>query len=338
MSLAVGKRMFPTGKVIPLPAAGQGRPPPRLLEQVGLALRARHYSPRTERVYVAWLRKFILFHNKRHPGELGEQEIGDFLSYLATERKVSASTQNQALAAILFLYKEVMGRQLEWLGNLVHAQRPVRIPVVLSRDEVTAIRRQLHGVHALMASLMYGAGLRLTECTSLRVKDVDFERHEISIRDGKGRKDRLTLVRPLGDHLKQVKLQHQRDLERGGGFVAIPDALRLKYPRAAREWLWQWLFPASRHYEDRTTGEHRRHHIHETVFQRSIKLAVTAAGITKPASAHTLRHSFATHLLESGYDIRTIQELLGHKDVSTTMIYTHVLNRGPRAVLSPLDR
>jgi integron integrase len=298
---------------------------------------------RTEEAYVAWIRRFILFNGKRHPDGMGEPEIAAFLSNLATRGQVSASTQNQALAAILFLYKQVLARELDWLGGVVHAKRPERLPVVLSRDEAAALLARMQGVPALMASLLYGAGLRVLECAALRVKDLDFDRHELTVRDGKGRKDRVTILParlevPLRAHLARVHTQHARDLARGLGAVALPDALAQKYPSASREWPWQWLFPASRHYLDRLTGERRRHHIHETVLQRAVKTAVRAARIAKPATAHTLRHSFATHLLEDGYDIRTIQELLGHQDVRTTMIYTHVLNRGPRGVRSPIDR
>jgi integron integrase len=274
---------------------------------------------------------------------MGETEIAAFLSDLATRGQVSASTQNQALAAVLFLYQRVLGRELDWLGGVIHAKRPERLPVVLSRDEVAALLARMQGVTALMASLLYGSGLRVLECATLRVKDLDFDRHELVVRDGKGRKDRVTILPAriesrLRSHLARVRTQHARDLARGLGAVALPDALDRKYPSAPREWPWQWVFPASRHYVDRATGEKRRHHLHETVLQRAVKAATRAARIAKPATAHTLRHSFATHLLEDGYDIRTIQELLGHQDVRTTMIYTHVLNRGPRGVRSPIDR
>jgi len=255
---------------------------------------------------------------------------------------VAASTQNQASSAILFLYVEVLKRDLAWLDRVVRARRPLRVPVVLSRVEVAAILGRLAGDCWLMASLMYGSGLRVAECAALRVKDVDLERGEVVVRDGKGRKDRrtvlpLTLQAPLAAHLALVKQQHEADGRAGRGSVALPDALRSKYPRAAWEWVWQWVFPATRFYLDPTTGEQRRHHLHQSVVQRAVKEAVRAAGIAKHASYHALRHSFATHLLEAGYDIRTIQELLGHRDVSTTMIYAHVLNRGGRGVRSPLD-
>jgi integron integrase len=315
---------------------------PRLLDQVRLAMRTRHLSPRTEEAYIGWIRRFILFHGKRHPDDLGEPEITGFLSHLATHGQVAASTQNQALAALLFLYERVLGREIDWLSGLVHAKRPERLPVVLSRDEVKAVLARMEGVAALMASLLYGSGLRVLECAELRVKDLDLARHELTVRDGKGRKDRVTMLparleAALRAHLAQVHELHERDLAAGAGAVALPDALDRKYPGASRDWPWQWLFPASRHYVDPATGERRRHHIHETVLQRAVARAVSAAKIGKHATAHTLRHSFATHLLEAGYDIRTIQELLGHRDVRTTMIYTHVLNRGGRGVLSPFD-
>ena len=296
-----------------------------------------------EEAYVGWVRRFVLFHPKRHPDQMGEVEITAFLSHLATEGHVAASTQNQALAALLFLYQQVLGRQVEWLAGVVHAKRPERLPLVLSREEVVAVLARMQGVPALMASLLYGAGLRVLECAELRVKDLDFDRHELTVHDGKGRKDRVTMLPARAEsglraHLAGVQALHVKDLAAGFGSVALPDALDRKYPAAHREWPWQWAFPASRRYVDRVSRDKRRHHVHETVLQRAIKSALRAAGITKHATAHTLRHSFATHLLEDGYDIRTIQELMGHQDVKTTMIYTHVLNRGPRGVRSPLDR
>ena len=305
-------------------------------------MRMRHMSARTEEAYVGWIRRFIFFNRKRHPDEMGESEITAFLSHLATNAHVAASTQNQALAALLFLYQRVLGRDLDWLVNLVHAKRPERLPLVLSRGEVSAVLDRMGGVPALMATLLYGSGLRVLECAELRVKDLDFDRREVTVHDGKGRKDRVTmlpdLLKPsLLGHLAMVRELHERDLSQGAGAVALPDALDRKYPNASKDWAWQWVFPASRHYMDRATGQKRRHHVHETVLQRTFKAAVRAAGIGKNATVHTLRHSFATHLLEGGYDIRTIQELLGHKDVRTTMIYTHVLNRGGRGVRSPLD-
>jgi len=325
----------------PAPGGAPGRQP-KLLDRVRIAIRARHYSPRTEKAYVGWIKRYIFFHQKRHPNEMGEVEIRAFLADLATCRRVSASTQNQALSAILFLYRDVLERELAWMDGVVRPRRPVRLPVVLTREEVQAILSHLQGTPWIMASLLYGAGLRLMECCRLRVKNVDFARQEILVRDGKGRKDRVTmlpcLVRgPLAAHLDRVLARHVTDLREGMGSVELPDALATKYPAAAREWAWQWVFPASRPYLDRDTGEYRRHHLHESVLQRAVKEAVRRAGIPKPASCHSLRHSFATHLLEAGYDIRTIQELLGHRDVATTMIYTHVLNRGGRGVRSPLD-
>ena len=316
--------------------------PPHLLDRVREGLRARHYSARTEKAYVAWIRRFILFHGKRHPESMAEVEIGAYLSSLA-EAKVSSSTQNQALAALLFLYQQVLGRELEWLGNLVHAKRPKHVPVVLGRNEVRLVLAQFDGSPWLVSALLYGGGLRLLEALRLRVKDLDLDRREIVIRRGKGQKDRRTvlpnvLVERLRSHLLTVKEQHDRDISRGAGGVALPDALDRKYPNASREWIWQWVFPATRTYVDPARQEVRRHHLHETVIQRAVRAAARAAGISKPVSPHTLRHSFATHMLEDGYDIRTIQELLGHRDVSTTMIYTHVLNRGACGVRSPLDR
>ena len=273
---------------------------------------------------------------------MGADEVAAFLSHLAADRRVSASTQNQACSALLFLYCEVLGRPLPELGSIVRAKRPQRLPVVLTRAEVRTVLDRLNGPCALMAALMYGSGLRLLECCTLRVKDIDFERGQILVRDGKGRHDRVTMLPTalgvrLGAHLALVRAQHQADVRAGAGSVALPDALSAKSPRAAWEWGWQWVFPATRSYVDRSSGLRRRHHLHESVVQRAFKLAVQQAGLTKPASCHTLRHSFATHLLEGGYDIRTIQELLGHRDVATTMVYTHVLNRGGLGVRSPLD-
>jgi len=318
------------------------QPQPRLFERVRLAIRGRHYSPRTEKAYLGWIRRYILFHGKRHPDALGVPEVTAYLAHLAIAGHVSASTQNQAFSAILFLYRDVLGRELSGLDDTPRAKRPIRLPLVLARSEVQAVLQHLGGVPWLMCSLMYGSGLRLLECCRLRVKDVDFHRSEILVRDGKGRKDRLTvlparLVPVLGQHLERVERQHQRDLEGEAGYVALPDALARKYPSAPREWAWQWIFPARRLHVDAATGERRRHHLHESLLQRLFAAAVRDARLTKPATCHTLRHSFATHLLETGYDIRTIQELLGHSDVSTTMVYTHVLNRGGRGVQSPFD-
>jgi integron integrase len=305
-------------------------------------LRTRHYSRFTEKAYVAWIRRYVVFHGKRHPDGMGAPEVLAFLSSLAMDGHVSASTQNQAFSALLFLHREVLGHTLTGLDQTPRAKRPVRVPVVLSREEVARVMEHLAGTASLMAGLLYGSGLRILECLRLRVKDVDFERRELTVRDGKGRKDRRTVLPdvvadPLRLHLRRVRAIHDTDVKNGSGRVALPDALERKYPGAAAEWAWQWVFPASRHYVDARTGERLRHHVHETALQRAFHQAVRAAGITKPATAHTLRHSFATHLLERGYDIRTIQELLGHSDVSTTMVYTHVLNRGGRGVRSPLD-
>jgi len=314
-----------------------------VLERLQRAIAARHYSRRTEKAYVGWIRRYVAFCRQevRHP-DPPEAVVTRFLSVLASRGHVSASTQNQALSAIVFLYRDVLGRPLEGI-DAVRAKPSVRLPVVLSRPEVARILEHLQGVPWLMASLMYGSGLRLLECARLRVKDVDFERREITVRDGKGRKDRLTLLPDrlgpiLKAHLQRVRRWHTFDLDAGAGHVELPDALEKKYPLASQEWAWQWVFPASRVYHHPPTGKRRRHHLHESVLQRAFRDAVRAAGITKPASCHTLRHSFATHLLDVGYDIRTIQELLGHSDVATTMIYTHVLNRGGRGVRSPLDQ
>jgi integron integrase len=317
-------------------------PPRRLLDRVRDQLAMGHYSPRTVDAYVGWIRRFILFHGRRHPSEMGAPEVSAFLSNLATVGKVSASTQNQALAALLFLYADVLGRKLETLDEMVRAKRPARLPVVMTRQEVTVVLSKLSGTSRLMASVLYGAGLRLSECASLRVKDVDFSLSQLVVRSGKGQRDRVallpkSLVGPLQVQLQKVREQHDADLARGAGYVELPFALRSKYPNAAREWAWQWVFPATRSYTHSATKERRRHHLHETVLQRAMRRAVIAARVNKAVSCHTLRHSFATHLLEAGYDIRTIQKLLGHRDLRTTMIYTHVLNRGPLGVQSPLD-
>jgi len=300
-------------------------------------------SIRTEEAYVGWVRRFIFANDKRHPRELGAREVEAFLTHLAMHGRVAASTQNQALSALLFLYREVLQQELPWMENIRRAKRPERLPVVLSREEVAALLEEMNGVTWLMASLLYGAGLRLMECVRLRVQDVDFVRREITVRQGKGGKDRRTMlpaiiVDALQGQLAEARRVHERDLAAGFGAVWLPNALARKYPNAAREWAWQYVFPASSRSIDPRSSVERRHHLDETVLQRAVKQAVRRARIDKPATCHTLRHSFATHLLEAGHDIRTIQELLGHKDVSTTQIYTHVLNRGGRGVSSPLDR
>ncbi len=317
--------------------------PPKLLDQVRERLRVKHYSIRTEQVYVDWIKRFIRFHDKRHPKDMGAQEIEAFLTHLAVKGKVSASTQNQAKSALLFLYREVLEQKLPWLDKVTQAKASQRLPVVLTVAEVQAVLKRLSGTHWLIASLLYGAGLRLMEAVRLRVKDVEFARHEIIVREGKGGKDRMTMlpesaIEPLKRHLAKVKALHEEDLAAGGGDVYLPFALAKKYPNAEREWGWQYVFPSAKLSTDPRSGVTRRHHVDEKGIQRAMKQAVRDAGIVKPATPHTLRHSFATHLLMTGYDIRTVQELLGHSDVSTTMIYTHVLNRGGKGVVSPLDR
>lgn len=319
-----------------------GAKQPKLLDQVRAAVRRKHYSPRTAESYTHWIRRFIYFHGIRHPSDLGEREVTAFLNHLASDRNVAASTQNQALSALLFLYREVLDTPLGWLNGLERAKRPARVPAVLTRTEAHAILDQFHGARWLMASLLYGAGLRLRECLKLRIKDVDFEYRQITVRDGKGAKDRVTmlplgLVLPLKEHLVRVRALHDRDVASGHGDVELPGALAVKYPRMAYEWGWKFAFPSHKLAIDPRTGAVRRHHVYENYLIRAVKEAVRSAGITKHVSCHTLRHSFATHLLESGYDIRTVQELLGHSDVSTTMIYTHVLNKGGQGVTSPLD-
>ena len=317
-------------------------PKPKPLDQVRQAIRARHYSKRTEKTYADWIKRFILFHGKRHPLDMGEPEINQFLTDLAVNKKVSASTQNQALSALLFLYQHVLKKPLEWIDPAVRAKKPKRLPVVLTREEVKAILGPMEGGPKLVATLLYGAGLRLNECLHLRFKDIDFTRNQILVREGKGQKDRITTLpasvkEALLAHLRDVWRLHQRDLREGAGRVVLPYALNRKYPNADREWGWQWAFPAPTRYFDREAKIERRHHLHETVVQKAMRQAVLGAGIGKPATPHVLRHSFATHLLEDGYDIRTIQELLGHNDLNTTMIYTHVLNKGGRGVRSPAD-
>lgn len=316
---------------------------PRLLDQLRARVRRLGLSIRTEEAYAGWVRRFVLANGKRHPRDMGAREVETFLSMLATRGRVSASTQNQALAALLFLYREVLGQDLPWMNDIRRAKKPVRLPTVLTREEVAALLAEMSGVTWLMASLLYGAGLRLMECVRLRVQDVDFARREIVVRQGKGGKDRRTMlpaiaVDALQGQMAEARRTHERDLASGFGAVWLPNALDRKYLNAAREWAWQYVFPASVRSIDPRSGIERRHHLDETVLQRGVKAAVRRAGIAKPATCHTLRHSFATHLLEMGQDIRTVQELLGHADVSTTQIYTHVLNRGGSGVLSPLDR
>jgi len=312
------------------------------MDRVRAALRVRHYSRATETAYVSWILRYITYHGKRHPEELGERELSRYLTELAVVRGVSASTQNQALAALLFLYRSVLHCEVAWLDELVRAKRPKRVPVVLSRDEVAALLEHMEGAPRMAASLLYGSGLRLLECLTLRVKDVDLDRCEIRIQEAKGNRGRVTMIPRmllprLGEHLEGVQRQRMVELSLGHGGVEVPGAIARKYPNAGREMIWQWVFPAVRDYYDREKRQLRRHHMHQTVVQRQVKAAALAAKLTKRATCHTLRHSFATHLLESGYDIRTIQELLGHRSVSTTMIYTHVLNRGGLGVRSPLD-
>jgi integron integrase len=316
--------------------------PPKLLDRVRHACRARHYSRRTEDAYHDWCRRFILFHHIRHPNEMAEPEVNAFLTHLAVEGHVAASTQNQALSALLFLSQHVLNQPLNRLDGVIRANRPKRLPSVLSRDEVRRLFAALGGSPRLVLQLQYGSGLRVLEALQLRVKDLDFDGSKLVVRDGKGFQDRVTLlpaslVPPLLDHLTQRQLVHARDLARGLGRAPLPDALARKLPNADREWGWQWVFPAASHYVDRTTGVRHRHHLHESGISKALHTAVRTLGLTKRVTTHTFRHSFATHLLESGYDIRTVQELLGHKDVRTTMIYTHVLNSGPKAVRSPLD-
>ncbi len=319
--------------------AGQ---PPRLMDQLRERLRVRHYSLRTEDAYVDWARRFILFHGKRHPRDMGALEVQAFLSHLAVDRRVSPSTQNQAKAALLFLYRDLLAVDLPWLSEVVQARRQPRLPVVLTPGEVRALFDQMEGGMALVAQVLYGTGLRLMEGLRLRVKDVEFERREIVVRDGKGGKDRVTmlpdrLAEPLQAHLERVRALHARDLEEGFGEAPLPDALGVKGPHAARAWGWQWVFPSVQRSADPRSGVIRRHHLHPESVQKAVRLAARAAELVKPVTPHVLRHSFATHLLAAGHDIRTVQELLGHKDVATTMIYTHVLNRGGRGVASPLD-
>ncbi len=316
--------------------------PPKLLDRVRDRIRRLGYAKRTEQSYVHWIKRFILYNGKRHPMEMGKVEVEAFLTHLAAERDVAAATQNLALSAILFLYREVLEMPLPWLDSVVRAKKPSRLPVVLTRREVDSVLGRTEGTVGLMLRLLYGTGMRLMEGVRLRVKDVDFDRREITVRDGKGGKDRVTMLpeslrEALRLHLAQVKALHDVDLAAGFGAVWLPNALAVKYPNAAREWGWQYVFPANGLSTDPRGGERRRHHVDEKQLQRQLRRAAISSGIAKPVSPHTLRHSFATHLLEGGYDIRTVQELLGHSDVSTTMIYTHVLNKGGRGVVSPLD-
>lgn len=314
----------------------------QLLDQVRNQIRILHYSIRTEEAYINWIKQFIIFHNKHHPDELGAAEISRFLSYLASERNVAASTQNQALSALLFLYREVLDKPIDWIDDVERAKKARRLPVVFNKEEAKAVLRHLRSEMWLMASLLYGSGLRLMEAVRLRVKDVDFSKAEIIVREGKGNKDRVTVlpkpvIYPLEQHLIRVKSIHEMDIREGYGRVYLPFVLARKYPNANREWCWQYVFPASKRSVDPRSGQIQRHHIAESALQKAVKAAIRRAGVNKPGSCHTLRHSFATHMLESGYDLRTIQELLGHHSVETTQIYTHVLNRGGRGVKSPLE-
>ena len=327
----------------PTPSAPPSTQGPKLLDALRTQLRVMHYAIRTEDAYVDWVKRFILFHGKRHPRDMGPKEVAEFLSHLAVARNVSASTQNQAKAGILFLYRHVLGTQLPWVDDVVIAKVPQRLPVVLTAREVRSLLHELNGTTALVASLLYGTGMRLMEGLRLRVKDIDFERREIVIREGKGSKDRVTvlpenLIEPLQQRLRKTQQVHQADLDVGYGEVHMPDALQVKYPKAGRAWGWQYVFPSQARSVDPRSGVIRRHHLSEQSVQRAISGAAKRAGIHKPCSPHTLRHSFATHLLQAGYDIRTVQELLGHANVATTQIYTHVLNKGGRGVLSPLDQ
>ena len=315
---------------------------PKLLDRMALVLRARHYSSRTVEAYVWWAKRYILFHKKRHPSSMGAEEANAFLSHLAVDEHVSPATQNQAMAALLFLYRHVLNEPLPWLKDLIKAKRTMRLPVILSPDQVRSVIAASDGVYNLIFRILYGSGLRLLECLSLRVKDVDFNRGHILVRDPKGNRDRLTMLpnaveSDLKAHLDAVRIVHMADLADGHGEVWLPHKYAARSPSAASEWLWQWIFPASTRYYDKTAAKERRHHLHESAVQREVKLAAQRARMTQRVTCHTFRHSFATHLLERGHDIRTVQELLGHRDVATTMIYTHVLRQGPKGVRSPLD-
>ncbi len=325
----------------PYSSQPEQHPPKKLLDQMREALQAQHYSIRTEEAYVDWVKRFILFHNKRHPKEMNAPEVEVFLTHLAVERKVAASTQNQALSALLFLYREVLHQELDSIDS-VRARKPKRLPTVLTKSEALRVISAMAGTTQLMAKLLYGSGLRALECARLRIKDIDFEQRLILVRDGKGEKDRITMlpdnvVAPLKEHLERVRQLHAKDLTEGHGDVYLPYALEVKYPKANRDWVWQYAFPAKSLSVDPRSGALRRHHVSESSLQKAVQSATRLAGIQKPVGCHTFRHSFATALLQSSYDIRTVQELLGHKDVKTTMIYTHVLNRGGLAVRSPLD-
>ena len=327
-----------------LPDSDSSSRPPKLLDQLRDRIRVKHYSIRTEQAYVQWVKRYLFFHGMRHPNEMGKPEVEAFLTSLAVERNVAASTQGQALAALLFLYKEVLHIELPWLDDVTRAKRPAKLPTVLTREEVRNLVQQVDDpLMSLIVQLLYGSGMRLLEGLRLRVKDVEFSRLEIVVRDGKGAKDRVTMLpaslsERLRSHLAIIRKQHDADLALGKGEVWLPGALAAKYPNAPKEWAWQYVFPAAGFSTDPRSGAVRRHHVDDKRVQRSVKLAAAKAGIVKQVSPHALRHSFATHLLEGGYDIRTVQELLGHSDVSTTMIYTHVLNKGGRGVVSPLDR
>lgn len=316
---------------------------PRLLDRVKSSLRLRHYSLRTQESYIQWIKRFILYHKKRHPNEMGKIEVESFLTYLATDRHVAASTQNQALSAILYLYKHVLEQDIEWIDNVVRAKRPKYLPTVLSQNEVKMLLHELSGTYQLIAQLLYGAGLRLMEVMRLRVQDINFEYKQIIIRSGKGNKDRVSVlpdivIDSLKDHILKAKLLHEKDLEEGFGDVYLPYALNRKYPNAGTEWRWQYIFPSIKRSTDPESGKTRRHHLYEKNLTRAVKKAANTLNFTRRVSSHTFRHSFATHLLEQGYDIRTVQELLGHKDVKTTQIYTHVMQKRASAVKSPLDK
>ena len=331
---------MPDGHSFPDDSGGR---PPKLLDRVRHAIRLRHYSRRTEEAYVTWIRRYIVFHRKTHPAQMGASEVSQFLTWLAVGRQISASTQNQALSALLFLYKAVLTIEIGVVPPVVRARTPERLPVVLGRDEVGALLKQLTGTERLVVVLLYGAGLRLEECLELRVKDLDFDRQQIVVRQGKGRKDRVTMLpaaakEVLTAHLAHVRHLHEVDLTRGFGRVVLPFAVARKYPNAATEWRWQFVFPAARICRDPRWGAPSRYHLHESVIQKAVARAARQAGLTKRVGPHTMRHSFATALLEDGYDIRTVQELLGHRDVRTTMTYLHVMNRGALGVKSPMDR